>query len=66
MDVRLQVPALVMNVHVYAQSPADRFVLINMQRLEEGEEVDGLITREIRPDGVLMEFQGHQFLLRRP
>lgn len=66
MDIRMQVPALVINVHVFAPEPAERFVLINMQRIEEGEELDGLVAREIRPDGVLMEFQGHEFLLRRP
>lgn len=66
MGIRLQIPQLTMNVHVYAGQPEDRFVLINMQRVEEGDELEGVIARAIRPDGILMEFQGHQFLLRRP
>lgn len=66
MGIRLQIPQLTMNVHVYAGEPEDRFVLINMQRVEEGDELEGVIARSIRPDGILLEFQGHQFLLRRP
>lgn len=66
MGIRLQVPPLTMNVHVYAGQPENRFVLINMQRVEEGDEIEGVIARAIRPDGILLEFQGHEFLLRRP
>lgn len=59
-------PELHLDVHVYATSPADRFVYINMRKYREGAGLgDGLTIERIRRDGVVMNFQGLRFLLPR-
>lgn len=59
-------PALHLDMHVFADRPRDRFVLINMHRLGEGDTLPGGVhVDEIRPDGVVLTYQGTQFLLPR-
>ncbi|MFZ1868623.1 MAG: general secretion pathway protein GspB, partial [Steroidobacteraceae bacterium] len=59
-------PALHLDMHVYAERPRDRFVLINMHRLGEGDSLPGGVHVDaIRPDGVVLRYQGTQFLLPR-
>jgi general secretion pathway protein B len=59
-------PALHLDMHVFADRPRDRFVLINMHRLGEGDTLPGGVhVEEIRPDGVVLTYQGTQFLLPR-
>ena len=59
-------PALHLDLHVYAQNPKDRFVMINMHRLGEGDSLpDGVRVEAIRPDGVVLSYRGTQFLLPR-
>jgi general secretion pathway protein B len=65
-SVRERVPGLRMSVLVYAQEPEDRFVLINGERLVEGDEVvSGLAVDEIRRDGVVFQYEYYRFLLKR-
>lgn len=64
--VRSNVPELKFSVLVYATDPADRFVLINGQRLGEGDSVQpGLVIEEIRLDGVIFSYRLYQFLIER-
>jgi len=59
-------PALHLDMHVFADRPQDRFVLINMHRLGEGDTLpSGVHVDAIRPDGVVLTYQGTQFLLPR-
>ncbi len=59
-------PALHLDLHVYADSPKDRFVMINMHRLGEGDSLpNGVQVEAIRPDGVELSYQGTRFLLPR-
>ncbi|HVS77455.1 MAG TPA: general secretion pathway protein GspB [Steroidobacteraceae bacterium] len=59
-------PALHLDLHVYADSPKDRFVMINMHRLGEGDSLpNGVHVEAIRPDGVELSYQGTRFLLPR-
>jgi len=59
-------PALHLDMHVFADRPRDRFVLINMHRLGEGDTLPGGVHVDaIRPDGVVLTYQGTQFLLPR-
>ncbi|HET7369228.1 MAG TPA: general secretion pathway protein GspB [Gammaproteobacteria bacterium] len=64
--VRQGLPALHMQIHVYADNPADRFVMINMHRYVEGDTLAaGPKVIRIRPDGVVLRYRGRSFLLPR-
>jgi general secretion pathway protein B len=59
-------PDLHLDVHVYATTPADRFVYINMRKYREGAVLqEGLTLERIRRDGVVLNYQGLRFLLPR-
>jgi hypothetical protein len=54
------------NVHVYDNNPAARFVLIDMHRYREGEAIDGGLTLErITPDGVVLRKGDERFQVGR-
>src|ERR1700722_19160281 len=57
-------PALRVDVHVYAAKPEERFVLINMHRLHEGDSLpEGVRVESITPEGVVVSYQGAKFIL---
>jgi general secretion pathway protein B len=59
-------PELRLDLHVYAAKPQDRFALINMHKLHEGDSVqNGVRVESITPDGVVMSHNGSRFLLPR-
>ncbi len=59
-------PRLHLDLHVYSPRPRQRFVMINMQKLRQGDALaDGVSVVQIRPDGVVLSYQGRQFLLPR-
>ncbi len=65
-SVRKALPAINLSMHVYATDPAQRFVILNDSRLSEGDKTsDDVTVREIRPDGVVLEFQGQRFFYPR-
>ena len=65
-SIRDDVPEIKFSVLVYAKQPDDRFVLINGQRLGEGDIVQpGLEVKEIRRDGVVFSYRLYQFLVER-
>ena len=62
----LDVAPMHLDIHVYSETPADRFVFINMNKHREGSKTaEGPVVREIRADGVVLEHQGRVFLLPR-
>lgn len=64
--IRANVPEIKFSVLVYANNPADRFVLINGQRLGEGDSPQPeLVIEEIRLDGVVFSYNLYQFLVER-
>jgi len=64
--IRADVPEIKFSVLVFAKNPADRFVLINGQRLGEGDSPQsGLVVKEIRRDGVVFSYRLYQFLVER-
>ena len=64
--IRENVPEIKFSVLVYAVNPADRFVLINGQRLTEGDKLQsGPAIKEIRRDGVIFSYRLYQFLVER-
>jgi len=59
-------PQLRLDLHVYAAKPQDRFALINMHKMHEGDSLQGGVRVEaITPDGVVMSHNGSKFLLPR-
>jgi general secretion pathway protein B len=60
------IPELRLDLHAYAPKPQDRFVLINMKRLHEGDSLpEGVKVENITPDGVILSHNGSRFLLPR-
>lgn len=60
-------PTLHLNVHSYSRKPADRFVVINMQRYASGDTLkEGPKVIRIVTEGVILEYKGQEFLLPRP
>ena len=62
----LQIAPLHLDIHVFSENPADRFVFINMVKHREDSRIaEGPVVREITTDGVILEYQGRAFLLPR-
>jgi general secretion pathway protein B len=62
----LDLPDLHLDIHVYSEVPADRFVFINMAKHREGSRLDeGPQVSEITQDGVVLRYQGKSFLVPR-
>jgi len=62
----IRLPELHLDIHVYSDSPADRFVFINMVRHREGSRLaEGPLVKEITPEGVILDYSGTEFLLPR-
>lgn len=60
----LSVPDLNIDIHVYSDKPADRFVFINMNQYRENAILEeGPLLREITREGVILEYLGAVFLL---
>lgn len=63
---RKDLPDLHLTMHVYADDPAERFVVIGGERHTEGDDLgDNVILREIRPDGLVLDLNGKRFLYPR-
>jgi general secretion pathway protein B len=65
-STRKDLPELPLTMHVYASAPADRFVVIKGERHAEGDDLgDGVTLKEIRADGMVLEFKGQRFVYPR-
>ena len=60
-----RLPQLRLDLHAYAERAADRWVLVNMHKLREGDTLEGVHVDRITPDGAVLSYQGSQFLLTR-
>ena len=62
----IQLADLHLDIHVYSEKPADRFVFINMVRHREKSRLaEGPVVQEITPEGVILDYSGTRFLLPR-
>ncbi len=60
------VPPLRLDLHVYAARPEERFAMINMKKVHEGDPLpDGVRVESITPEGVVLSYNGSRFLLPR-
>lgn len=63
---RKELPAIDLSMHVYSADPKQRFVVIKGDRHVEGDEVgQDLVLREIRQDGLVLEYKGQTFFFPR-
>lgn len=63
-EFRRSLRTLNLDVHVYGQTPQERFVLINSRRYKEGEQLnEGPLVQAITPQGVILLYHGQRFLL---
>jgi general secretion pathway protein B len=66
LDGELQIVDLHLDIHVYSENPADRFVFINMvKHREQSRLAQGPVVSEITPGGVILDYEGKTFLLPR-
>jgi len=66
LDGSLELPELHVDIHVYSDDPAERFVFINMVKHREGTTLaEGPVVRKITADGAVLEYRGRSFLLPR-
>ena len=62
----VNVGELHVDIHVFAENAADRFVFINMAKYSEGARLaEGPLVEEITPDGVVLSHSGTTFLVPR-
>jgi general secretion pathway protein B len=62
----VDLPQLRLDLHVYAAHPQDRFVMINMHKLHEGDSLpEGVRVENITPEGAVMSYNGSRFMLPR-
>jgi general secretion pathway protein B len=61
-----QIPQLRLDLHVFALRPQDRFVMINMHKLHEGDSTpEGVRVESITTEGAVLIYHGSRFLLPR-
>lgn len=57
-------PALHLDLHVYANAPAQRFIFVNSRKYREGDTMqEGPQVEQITPDGAVLSFRGSRFKL---
>lgn len=62
----VSLPELHLDIHVFSDSPRDRFVFINMDKYREQDTMNaGPVVREITREGVVLEYRGKRFILPR-
>lgn len=58
-------PEMRLALHSFDENPANRYVLLNSQRLREGETMqDGVRVERITADGVILSWRGQRFRLQ--
>jgi len=61
-----QLPDMRLDIHVYSNTPADRFVFINMRKYTEGQvTAEGATLERVTPEGAVLNYQGTRFVLPR-
>ena len=62
-EERRQLPALKMSMHLWHSASAQRFVILDGERMGEGDRIGDAVIEEITRDGVLLAWQGRRLTL---
>ena len=66
-EFRHTIPDLKINVFVYSEQPAERFVMIDMVKYSAGQRIkDSIMLKEIRSDSLVVEYNNRTFRIKRP
>ena len=64
---RRNIPDLNINMFVYSQNTADRFLIMDMKKYTTGQETEnGLEIKEIKNDSLVLRYQNKTFQIKRP
>lgn len=67
LEERTGLPAPRIDVHVFDQDPARRFVLIDLRKYQAGDTLDGGVTIDaIIADGIVLSYDGRKYRVDRP
>jgi len=62
LEFRSSFPLPHIDVHVYADKPARRFILVELQKYREGDTLEsGAVIEKILPHGLQLYYQGTRF-----
>ncbi|MBI3899138.1 MAG: general secretion pathway protein GspB [Gammaproteobacteria bacterium] len=66
-DFQQSLPALVVNIHIYAPVESERILYINNHQYQAGDKVrDDIVIEKIVEDGAVLSYRGQRFKLPRP
>jgi len=66
-EFQRELPAFVINVYSYSPVATERFVMIDMVKYVPGQQIKDLLEiKEIRSDGIVVNYKGRAFIIRRP
>jgi general secretion pathway protein B len=66
-EFRRTIPELKINVFVYSEQLAERFVMIDMVKYNVGDRIkDSVVLKEIRSDSLVVEYNHRVFRIKRP
>ena len=65
-ETRKTLPQISLDVHVYAEEPEDRFVLVNLQKYREGDILEtGSRIEQITPAGMVLTHNGERYRIKK-
>ena len=59
-EERQQLPALKLSMHMWNDTPAQRFVILDGQRLGEGDRIGDAVVEQITRDGAILNWNGRR------
>jgi general secretion pathway protein B len=65
-DFRRTVPSIDINVFVYSENKAERFIMVDMKKYQSGQQIkNGLKLKEIRMNSLIVEYKNRVFQIKR-
>jgi general secretion pathway protein B len=65
-EVRRSIPKITINVFVYSENAEESFVMIDMVKVRTGQSIqEGMVLKEIRPNSLVISYQGRIFQVGR-
>ena len=59
-EERKQLPTLKLSMHMWNDTPAQRFVILDGQRLGEGDRIGDAVVEQITRDGAILAWNGRR------